>query len=164
MTSLYSFRRMTETDLAMLRGWLETPDARAWWGDIEAEMISVAGDLHEPGMRLWIVSHDGAPFAFLQDYDPHAWPDHPYRDLPVGTRGIDQTIGVPALLGRGHGSAFIRQHVARLFAEGAPCVVTDPDPGNARAIRAYEKAGFARHEAGVRETVFGTCVLMTAWR
>jgi aminoglycoside 6'-N-acetyltransferase len=46
------------------------------------------------------------------------------------------------MLNRGHGSAFIRAHVDRLFAAGAPAVGTDPDPSNARAIRAYEKAGF----------------------
>ena len=46
------------------------------------------------------------------------------------------------MLNRGHGSAFIRAHVDDLFAAGAPVVGTDPDPSNARAIRAYRKAGF----------------------
>jgi hypothetical protein len=32
--------------------------------------------------------------------------------------------------------------VDRLFAEGAAIVGTDPDPSTARAVRAYEKAGF----------------------
>lgn len=162
MTPLYGFRPATEADLPMLRGWLQTPEAQAWWGDLEEEMATLAADLQEPGMRLWIVSLADTPFAFLQDYAPHAWPDHPYRDLPAGTRGIDQTIGLPALIGRGHGSAFIRQHVLRLFAEGAPCVVTDPHPGNARAIRAYEKAGFRRHGDAPRETDWGSCLLMLA--
>lgn len=160
MTTLYSFRRMTEADLPLLRQWLQTPDAAEWWGDLEAEMENLAADLHEPGMRLWIVSADETPFAFLQDYDPHRWPDHPFRDLPPGTRGIDQTIGIPEMIGRGHGRAFIRQHVRRLFDEGAPVVCTDPDPGNARAIRAYEKAGFARYEE--RHTEWGDCLLMLA--
>jgi RimJ/RimL family protein N-acetyltransferase len=31
-----------------------------------------------------------------------------------------------------------------LLAKGAPRVVTDPDPANARAVRAYEKAGFQK--------------------
>ena len=46
------------------------------------------------------------------------------------------------MLNRGHGSAFIRAHVERLFADGSPAIGTDPDPANARAIRAYAKAGF----------------------
>ena len=36
----------------------------------------------------------------------------------------------------------MRQFVDMLFEEGVPRVVIDPDPANARAIRAYEKAGF----------------------
>ena len=146
----------------MLRQWLQTPDAAAWWGELEDEMKNLAADLHEPGMRRWGVSLDDTPFAFLQDYDPHAWDWHPFNDLPKGTRGIDQTIGIPEMLGRGHGSAFIAQHVARLFEEGAPVVCTDPDPMNTRAIRAYEKAGFTQFEQ--RSTEWGECLLMLAKR
>ncbi len=93
-------------------------------------------------MSMWIVSHGGRPFAYIQDYDPRSWGMHHLGDLPPGSRGIDQFIGEPGMLGRGHGSAFIRAHVDRLFAAGAPAVGTDPDPENARAIRAYAKAGF----------------------
>ncbi|MCP2000214.1 RimJ/RimL family protein N-acetyltransferase [Nitrobacter winogradskyi] len=32
----------------------------------------------------------------------------------------------------------------RLLVEGVPRIVIDPGPDNARAIRAYEKAGFYR--------------------
>jgi aminoglycoside 6'-N-acetyltransferase len=154
----YSFRRMTEADLPLLQQWLQTPDAATWWGDLGEEMENLAADLHEPGMRLWIVSLAAQPFAFLQDYRPDTWPDHPFRDMPPGSYGIDQTIGIPSLIGLGHGSAFIRQHVQTLFDAGAPCVVTDPDPQNARAIRAYEKAGFKKREE--RETPWGRCLLM----
>ena len=38
----------------------------------------------------------------------------------------------------------IRQFVEARLRSGIPRIVTDPDPGNARAVRAYEKAGFAR--------------------
>ena len=164
MSTAYRFRRMTDLDLPLVRQWLQTPDAAAWWGDLDEEMDNLAADLHEPGMRLWVVSlatdSGGVDFAFLQDYDPHRWDWHPFNDLPKGTRGIDQTIGVPEMIGKGHGSAFIAQHVQRLFDEGAPVVCTDPDPGNARAIRAYEKAGFMRYEQ--RSTAWGDCLLMLA--
>jgi len=48
------------------------------------------------------------------------------------------------MLGRGHGSAFLRSFADQLLASGTPRVVIDPAPSNARAIRAYEKAGFCR--------------------
>ena len=62
----------------------------------------------------------------------------------TGTRGIDQFIGEPDMIDRGHGSALIRSFVDGLLKTGTPRVVTDPDPENVRAVRAYEKAGFQK--------------------
>ncbi len=138
----YGFRRMTQADMPMARRWLETPEVTRWWGDADGEISLLQDDLDDPRMSMWIVSHLGRPFAYIQDYDPLAWAMHHFGDLPQGARGIDQFIGEPDMLNRGHGSAFIRAHVEHLFAAGAPVIGTDPDPGNARAIRAYEKAGF----------------------
>jgi aminoglycoside 6'-N-acetyltransferase len=62
------------------------------------------------------------------------------------------------LIGQGHGPAFIRRFVERLFKAGAPRVVTDPNPRNSRAIRAYAKAGFK--EIDRRMTISGEAILM----
>ena len=154
----YAFRPMTHDDLPMVRAWIATPDLAPWW-DADDDFEEGLADANT---RQWIVSLDGRPCAWMQDYDPHAWPGHHFAHLPPGSRGIDQSIGVPELLGRGHGSAFIRQHVDRLFADGAAAVGTDPHPDNARAIRAYEKAGFASGEG--RDTDWGYCLLMTRYK
>lgn len=138
----YGFRPMTAADMPMARRWLETPEVQRWWGDAAGQVSLLEEDLGDPRMAMWIVSHGGHPFGYIQDYDPHAWGLHHLGFLPPGSRGIDQFIGEPALLDQGHGSAFIRAHTDRLMAEGAPAVGTDPDPANARAIRAYGKAGF----------------------
>ena len=61
---------------------------------------------------------------------------------PPRTRGIDQFIGAPDMIGCGHGSGFIRQFVDGLLTSGIPRVVTDPHRDNGRAVRAYAKAGF----------------------
>ena len=58
-----------------------------------------------------IVELDGRPIAYLQSYDPHLEDGHPYQDQPFGTLGIDLSIGVPDLVGIGHGSAIVRQFV-----------------------------------------------------
>ena len=61
-------------------------------------------------------------------------------------------------VGRGHGAAYLRLVADQLIAEGAPCIVIDPDPDNARARRAYAKAGFV--EDRMAETSGGPAVLM----
>jgi aminoglycoside 6'-N-acetyltransferase len=117
----------------------------------------------DPHTAAWIVELDGRAIAYAQDYDPHAWPGHHFAHLPLGARGVDQSIGPAELVGRGHGSAFVRQHCDRLFAKGAPAIGTDPHPDNARAIRAYQKAGFA-NASGPLDTSWGRALLMERWR
>jgi aminoglycoside 6'-N-acetyltransferase len=158
----YEFRPMTAADMPLARRWLETPDVVRWWGDADEQVALLERDLDDPRIAMWIVSSRGRPFAYIQDYDPRSWDLHHLGDLPLGSRGIDQFIGGPDMLNRGHGSAFVRAHVERLFAAGAPAVGTDPDPANARAIRAYEKAGFvALREAPDTE---GATVLLMVCR
>ena len=157
----YGFRPMTEADKPLARRWLETPEVQDWWGFPEGE-VSLEEDLHSPDMTMWIVCFEDRPFAYIQDYDPHAWAMHHFAELPPGSRGIDQFIGEPDMIGLGHGSAFVRAHVDRLFAEGAPAVGVDPHPENLRAIRAYEKAGFVR--GPIQDTEWGLSLLMTRYR
>ena len=48
------------------------------------------------------------------------------------------------MIGKGYGSTMIRSFVDALLKSGTPRVVTDTDPTNARAVKAYEKAGFLK--------------------
>ena len=154
---VYAFRPMQPADIVRVNAWRATPPVSKWWdGGIDAE------DLADPTSRQWIVSHYDHPFAFLQDYDPHAEADHPFAFLPPGSRGLDQFIGEPQMLGRGHGPALLSRHVEALFTGGAPAVGVDPHAENIRAIRAYQKAGFQAGE--LRNTPWGRCLLMTRCR
>jgi aminoglycoside 6'-N-acetyltransferase len=158
MASRYQFRAMSADDLPLLRRWLAMPHVAAWWGDADEQFDLVSGDLDEPAMEQFIVVADERPFAYLQCYDPSRWPEGGLGLHPAGTRGIDQFIGQPEMVDRGHGSAFIRAFTDDLLGAGTPRVVTDPDPRNIRAIRAYEKAGFVRDN--LVETSDGTALLM----
>jgi len=142
MASAYTFEPMTAADLPLIRRWLVEPHVRQWWGDPDEQYALVSGDLDEVAMDQYIVSAAGAPFGYLQCYDLTAW-NSGFGDQPRGTRGIDLFIGDGGMICRGHGSAFIRTFVDDRLGNGAPRIVTDPDPNNQRAIRAYEKAGFA---------------------
>jgi aminoglycoside 6'-N-acetyltransferase len=159
MGESYAFRPAAHADLPMLRRWLETPAVTRWWGDPERQYALLEEDLGEPRMIMRIVSCEGRPFAYAQDYEVHAWPGAGHFDhLPPGTRGIDTFIGEPDMVGRGHGSRFIRLLAERLRREGAPLVAIDPDVNNARARRAYEKAGFRLDR--LVETIEGPAALM----
>jgi aminoglycoside 6'-N-acetyltransferase len=157
----YLFRPVAEADLPLLAEWRLQPHVIRWWGPLDAEDAAEA--LAEGRVAMWIVEHEGRPFAYAQDYSPHDWDNHPFGHLPTGARGIDQYIGEPDMLDRGHGSAFVRAHVERLFAAGAPVIGTDPHPDNARAIRAYEKAGFVIASEPM-DTRWGRAMLMECWR
>ena len=93
-------------------------------------------------MTMRIVSFRGQAFAYSQDYEVHSWPQAHLADLPWGSRAVDSFIGPPSMLGRGHGARYLRLLGERLWAEGAPLVVIDPNVDNRRARRAYQKAGF----------------------
>ena len=139
----YEFTPMTAEDLPLIRRWLETPHVREWWHDPAEQFEIVSGDLGHPDMAQFIVVAATRPFAYLQCYNIGAWHTG-FGPQPAGTRGLDQFIGESDMLGCGHGAAFIREFADGLLANGTPRVVIDPDPSNARAIRAYEKAGFSR--------------------
>ena len=117
----------------------------------------MSGDLGHPDMAQFIVTADMRDFAYLQCYNLSAW-NTGFGPQPQGTRGLDQFIGEADMLERGHGSAFIRVFANQLLASGTPRVVIDPDPTNARAIRAYEKAGFGRDR--IIDTPDGPALLM----
>ena len=156
MAPTYGFRPMTAADLPLVKRWLTEPHVAEWWHDPETFEF-VSGDLDHPDLAQFIVTLDERPLGYLQCYRIGDWHDG-FGPQPAGTRGIDQFIGEQDMVDRGHGSAFIRTFIDRLLAAGAPRVITDPDPANGRAIRAYEKAGFRRQH--LVDTPDGTALLM----
>ena len=157
----YAFRAVEESDLPMLADWLSKPHNTQWWKDDAAASVGeIRQAMDDIATEPLIVELDGQPIAYLQSYDPHLEDDHPYQDQPTGTLGLDISIGPAELLGKGHGSAIIAQFSEMLFAEGTPRIVIDPDPANARAIRAYEKAGFTAFDTRTTEE-YGPALLMS---
>jgi aminoglycoside 6'-N-acetyltransferase len=155
---LYGFRPVVPDDRDKLAAWLAVPHVARWWGEAKDAVPSILAHLADPAMRCRIVSIAGREAGYIQSYDPHAEADHPYRDQPPGTLGIDQFIGEADLVGRGHGPALIDCFVRLAFAEGARRIITDPDPANQRAVRAYAKAGFRLLDR--RTTIYGPALIM----
>ena len=135
----YVFSPLRPEDLPRVNAWCRTPHVARWWDD---EVID-ADDIRDPRTALWLVSCDGAPLGFLQDYRVDAWDSHPLQDLPAGARGLDLFIGPPEMLGHGHGRGMVTARTNALFSEGAPAVGADPHPHNSRSIGMFRACGFA---------------------
>ena len=146
----YQFRPMSADDLPLLRDWLARPHVAEWWHDAD-EFAFVSGDLGHHDMAQFIVSIDGRPFGYLQCYRMSDW-DAGFGPQPDGTRGIDQFIGEPEH-GRTRARLGLHPCVHRRIARHRHAARRDrSDPANARAIRAYEKAGFGATAKSIRPT------------
>jgi aminoglycoside 6'-N-acetyltransferase len=154
----YLFRPFTVADLSTAELWLKTPEVPRWWPDPAFQLAALREDLDEPLMRQWIVEYRAWPFAYVQAYEAHAWPQPHLHHLPRGALVLDAFIGEPDMLGRGHGSRFLRSLADTLMREGAPLVAIDPVVENFRARRAFVRAGFA--EDAVLKTEHGLVALM----
>lgn len=145
-----AFKPIAESDLAMLAVWLAEPHVRQWWGEPDEELALMRSILEEDdGTEGFVVSIDGQSLAYIQSWRPAnfntgRWlEDAPWiADVPAGSVGVDIFIGRPDMVGRGVGAAIVTAFCRRLFADGAPRLIIDPDAANVRAVRAYEKAGF----------------------
>jgi aminoglycoside 6'-N-acetyltransferase len=153
----YTFHPILSGDLSLIRTWLETPEVVRWWGQPAEQYALVNDDRDHPDMDQFIVAIDNHPFGYIQCYALSTWNQN-FGPQPPRTRGIDLFIGEPDMIGRGHGSSFVRQFADILLTSGIPRVVTDPDPDNGRAVRAYAKAGFQSDR--VVDTPDGPALLM----
>src|SRR5580704_8500528 len=125
MAPVYLFHPMTSDHLPVIRRWLETPEVARWWGAPDEQYALVSGDLDHPDMEQFMVALGDQPFGYLQCYALSTW-NQGFGAQPPKTRGIDQFIGISDMIGRGHGSGFIRQFADRLLLSGIPRLVTDP--------------------------------------
>ena len=162
MADTYALRPFSRDDLPMMAAWLATPHLRAWWGDPEEQLSLVTEDMDNPLMDQQIGLIAESAFAYLQSYPCHAWGAPQFQDRPAGSQSVDMCVGPANMLGHGHGAAILRLYAKTLVARGAKDVVIDPDPGNARAVRCYRRAGF--RDVAIRASEDGTPVLVMDFR
>src|SRR3954465_12703454 len=113
LSTHYEFVPLAAADLPLIRRWLETSHVPELWHDPAEQFELVSGDLDHPDMAQYTVALGGRPFAYLQCYNLSDW-NTGFGPQPSGTRGLDQFIGDADMVGRGHGSAFIRSFSERL--------------------------------------------------
>lgn len=146
------FRRLRIEDLPLLVRWLNEPHVREWYDrDRDVSLVAVT-ERYAPKIRRekptdsYLVFYQEKPVGYIQTYLVNDYPEYgPFLGLNDDlAAGIDLFIGEPSLVGRGLGSNMVRKFVDEVvFADPRVNICTiGPEPGNSRAIHAYEKAGF----------------------
>jgi aminoglycoside 6'-N-acetyltransferase len=148
-------RRMRDEDEEFERmvRWRNSPHVREWWDPDDPPMtLERARAEHRPGTEdaseSCVIELDGLPIGYVQFYP---WDDEPEAidviGVPAipGAWGLDIFLGEPDVIGRGIGTRAVDLVCGYLFrASGATAVMIVAAVDNARALRAYEKAGFVR--------------------
>jgi aminoglycoside 6'-N-acetyltransferase len=147
-----AFRRLAHDDLAELFDWLCRPHVKRGYASAPssyAEVVARYGPRADDGnaVRAHIVLLDGARVGYAQHYALDAFPEYAAK-VASGPRtaAVGLLIGEEALTGNGLGPRAIRRYVEDIVlgnGEFDACIAA-PVEGDARAIRAFEKAGFRR--------------------
>ena len=145
-----SFVPVTPEHYPLLHQWLTEPHLQEWWGDPDEELGFIR-DMVEgrDTTRPFLIAVDDVPVGYIQywfigHHQNEQWiKDHPWlAELPSETIGLDLSIGCPDKLSKGIGSTALAAFASTLREQGHASIIIDPDADNARAIRAYTKAGF----------------------
>jgi RimJ/RimL family protein N-acetyltransferase len=145
------FRPLRESDIAMLHEWIHRPHVMEWWGG-EAGCSTVeetrskylprlAEDSH---VKPYVALDSAGAIGFIQSYVAVRCGNGWWQDeTDPAVFGIDLFLAHGERLGQGIGTRMVATFVRKLFEDHAATrVQADPVPGNVRAIRCYEKAGF----------------------
>lgn len=158
------FERLAEHHLELLAEWFARPHVAAWWGEplgISAVREEYLMPIGQPTAAAPYIAYDnGVPVGYIQSYRAMGSGDGWWEnESDPGVVGIDQFLADESNLGKGLGTRMIAAFVQQLFADPKITKVqVDPAPGNARAIRCYEKVGFEK--LGEIATPDGPAMLM----
>ena len=155
-----SLRRATDADLADLYRWRHDPEVARWW-DHPPDSLAVVRAEHvapDPQEPVWcyMIEHRGRAVGWMQYHHPSRDPDEDR------SAGMDILIGAEGPRGHGLGTEAVRTMLRYLFEViGIERATIDPETGNARAIRAYTKAGFRLEGILRRHAIVGDRVVDT---
>lgn len=132
-------RSLTHGDMPAILAMFADSDVARWWTSEPEEIAELIDD--EPTVWPYLVTLADDPIGYFQIYHANPEPFWAAFGVPAETFGLDMFLARHRE--QGHGSRMVRAAIERVLRlPQAVRVQIDPDPGNARAVRAYEKAGF----------------------
>ena len=138
---MLSFRPLMSTDFPTLLAWLSTDHIKQWWDDGDDTLEKVAqhyGSSETDVHRFVLIKSSqerSIPIGYFQ-----------YYFVSSEVVGIDQFIGKIEDIDKGIGTKAVRLFIKHIVLKHRPrMVILDPHPNNRRAIRCYEKVGFAHY-------------------
>ncbi len=137
----YTFRRLTEADLPLMRRWLATAHVKTWWPNADTQLALMQQDMDNPDIDMWVVSLIDHAFAYLHDHDVQTFGMPQYADLPRGVRVLSTFVGDRDFLGQGHSVGYIEARVRDLRMK-YPQVAVGPNSTDTRGISIFRQAGF----------------------
>jgi aminoglycoside 6'-N-acetyltransferase len=162
------FRRLEDSDLVLLHGWLNDPGVVRWWEGDDVSWEAVVrdyGSACSDPVEHWLACIDGLPIGWIQCYLAADDDEECRLWWPLGidrcAAGIDYLVGDPATRGRGVGTAMIRAFVDDIVFGRHPGwtqACAGPFEANVASWRALEKAGF--RFVGTIDDDAGPCRLM----
>ncbi len=139
----YTFRRLTEADLPLMRRWLQSAHVKVWWPDAEQQVALMQQDMDNKDINMWVVSLINHPFAYLHDHDVRTFGMPQYADLPPATRVLATFVGDGNFTGQGHAAGYVDAHVRDLRLK-YPMIAVGPNTGDTHAINVFKQAGFVK--------------------
>lgn len=131
-------RPLTPGDMPAIVAMFADGDVARWWTSPPEEIAEL---IDEPIVWPYLVRLEGKAIGYFQIYHANPEPFWAAFGVPAETFGLDMFLAERR--DQGVGTRMVRAAIQRVLAlPEAVRVQIDPDPSNARAVRAYEKAGF----------------------
>lgn len=164
-------RLLQEEDAGLLVKWLSDPEVLAFYEgrdrphDLPMVLDSFYTD--EDDETRCIIEYDGQAIGYIQFYliTEEERVEYGYEDFIEGIYGMDQFIGEVRFWNQGIGTLLVKSMIDYLLQErNAGKIVMDPQAGNGRALRVYEKCGFRKKkllpERELHEGIWRDCWLI----